>query len=131
MFLEMNIIPSMTFPELLEQKFLAWQSEQGKRKTLDEFAEYLGVSRPIISHWLAGKRSPSPESIQTLSSKLGPEIYDVLGLERPDPDLVFIAQQWDNLDPATRRHLREQAEKFASKNDTQRTSPKRRTRTAE
>ena len=121
---------TMTFPKWLEQRFLAWQNQQGMRKTLDEFAAYLGVGRQILSAWLNGTRSPSPESLRLLAAKLGPEVYDALDLERPDPDLAFITQQWDNLDQATRRKLREQAEQFASKNDTKRTSQKRRTRTA-
>ena len=121
----------MTFPKLLEQKFLAWQQESGERKTIQEFAAYLGVSQPILSHWLNGARSPGPESLRLLSAKLGPEVYDVLGLDRPDPDLAYITQQWENLTPAMRRQLREQAEKLASKNDAKRTSQKTRTRTAE
>jgi len=36
----MNILELMTFPELLEQHFLTWQAQQGKRKTLDDYAEY-------------------------------------------------------------------------------------------
>lgn len=52
-----------------------------------------------------GKRSPNPESLRVLSSKLGPEVYDVLGLDRPDPDLAFIEQQWQNLTPQARRAI--------------------------
>jgi len=115
----------MTFPELLEQKFLAWQHEVGKRKTIQEFAAYLGVSQPILSHWLNGKRSPGPENLRLLSSKLGPEVYDVLGLERPDPDLAYITQHWEELDPATRRRLRAQTEKYAVQHETKRSSKKR------
>jgi len=121
----------MTFPELLEQKFLAWQHSSGKRKTIQDFAAFIGVSQPILSHWLNGTRRPGPESLRLLSAKLGPEVYDVLGLQRPDPDLAYIAEHWEQLDPAKRRLLREQAEKYASKNDnSQRTSKKRKTRSA-
>ena len=121
----MNILKLMTFPELLEQHFLTWQAQQGKRKTLDDYAEYLGVGRPILSLWLSGKRSPGTDSLRVLSAKLGPEVYDVLGLDRPDPDLAYITQHWEELDPDTRRRLRAQTEKYAAQNDMKRSSKKR------
>jgi DNA-binding transcriptional regulator YiaG len=49
----------MPFPELLEQKFLEWQMEKGERKTLYEFANYLGVSHGTISFWINGVKKPS------------------------------------------------------------------------
>ena len=120
----------MNFAAFLEEAFLKWQNQQGKRKTLAEFAHYLEVKPTTLSNWLGNKRNPDFESVMALAGKLGPDVYDVLGLERPDPDLAFINQHWEQFDPATRRKLRQQAEKFASKNDTERTSQKRRTRTA-
>lgn len=95
----------MNFPQLLEQNFLSWQAQEGKRKTLDDFADYLDVRRSTLSLWMSGKRSPGPESLRVLSNRLGPEVYDVLGLDRPDPDLAFIEQQWQNLTPQARRAI--------------------------
>jgi transcriptional regulator with XRE-family HTH domain len=119
----------MKFSDFLDVQFLAWQQREGRRKTMKEFSEYLGIKQSTISMWYSGQ-SPNPESLRVLAAKLGPEVYDALDLERPDPDLAYITQQWENLDPATRRQLREQAEKFASKNDTKRISQKRRVRTS-
>ena len=121
----------MTLAKLLEQKFLTWQNEQGRRKTLDDYAEYLGVGRSVLSNWLTGKRSPNTESLRVLSSRLGPEVYDVLGLDRPDPDLAFIEQQWQNLTPQARRAIRQQAEQYAAHNESRRVHRKPRTRPAD
>lgn len=102
----------MNFSQWLEQKYLEWQNAQGKRKTLDEFAEYIGVSRSILSHWISGTRKkPTPESIRQLSNKLGFEVYDVLGLPRPDEDLAYISQHWDQVSETFRRKFREEVEK--------------------
>jgi transcriptional regulator with XRE-family HTH domain len=101
----------MTFPELLEQKYLAWQTQIGRRKTLDDFAEFLGVGRPVLSNWLTGKRKPGAESLRLISSKIGFEVYDVLGLPRPDEDLAYISQHWDEVSEEFRRKFREEVEK--------------------
>lgn len=66
------------------QKFLDWQRESGKSQAQGKFAAYLGVSAASLSDWLNGKYEPSgAENIARLAEKLGPEIYDVLGMARP------------------------------------------------
>lgn len=75
----------MDFKDWLEQKFLIWQSGIGKRQTLTAFAQHLGLSQPLISRYMSGQILPSAESVQKLADKLGPEVYGLLGLARPDP----------------------------------------------
>lgn len=57
----------MSFPAYLEKKFIEWQMKQGKRKTVAEFAAYLGVSQAVISLWMNGSRTPNKQSIELLS----------------------------------------------------------------
>lgn len=104
----------MKFSEWITQKFLEWQIEQGKRKTIEEFADYIGVSRPIVSMWMNGKRTPSRDNIHLLAQIFGPEIYDILNLPRPDPDLQTITYLWPRLPETARRQIREQAERYAA-----------------
>ena len=100
----------MSFQEYLFSKLQDFEKEQGRRISLDSFAGNLGVSRPLVSYWLSGKTKPSAENIRILASKLGPEVYDILGLTRPDPDLQAITYVWDLLPEESRRFIREQAE---------------------
>lgn len=116
----------VTFPDLLESKFLEWQHLQGKRKTLEEFATYIGVSRPLLNMWMNGHRKPGKESLKILSATLGNEVYDVLGYPRPNPYLQKINQVFEQLSPEHQRQLAEQAEKYQTKNDNGGISPKRR-----
>ena len=110
----------MNFPEYIEAQFVKWQSAQGKRKTIQEFADYLEISQALLSMWMNGKRTPGHENIVRLAENFGPEVYDALGLARPDPDLTYIDQHWDELSPALRRQLREQAEKYVTDNEIRR-----------
>lgn len=102
----------MDFRQFLEMKYLEWQRDSGGRKTVNDFARYIGVSPSTISMWWSGERSPQGENIVKLSFKLGLEVYDVLGLPRPDPELHYIQQHWDVYSPEERRALLEQAKTF-------------------
>ncbi len=104
----------MTFRQFLELKFLEWQQKSGGRKTVEEFAKYLGIGRTAVSNWWSSDRTPQGENVQKIALKLGMEVYDVLGLERPDEDLYAIQQNWDYLTPEERRSFRESVEQHAS-----------------
>lgn len=79
--------------------------------TLDDFAKYLGVSQPTVSSWLNGKRRPTGKNIDTIADLLGPEIYDLLGLQRPDPGLIYITRNWHHLSEDFKYQIQEEATK--------------------
>ena len=105
----------MNFPKLLEKKFLEWQQQQGGRRTVAEFAKWIGVKQSSVSMWWNGANEPNAASVRLLAEKLGLEVYDVLGLPRPDADLHYLQQAWENIPAAARRAIREQAEKYQKK----------------
>ena len=93
------------FSRWLEQKYLDWQSERGRRVLLQEFADWLGISKQLLSHYLNGRNVPNGPTVTKLADKLGPEIYDVLGLARPDPNIQPIISAYDEMDEETRQAL--------------------------
>lgn len=103
------------FKDFLFEKLQEYEKEQGKRITQSMFAEYLGISRTVLSYYLNGKNLPSFESAGTLAEKLGIEVYDYLGVPRPDEDLEYIREIWKELSPEDRHQLAEQAMKRAEK----------------
>jgi transcriptional regulator with XRE-family HTH domain len=111
---------------------LNWQADQGKRASLDDFAYLLGYSRPTISMWLNGTRIPGSEAIEHLSSIIGLEIYDALGLPRPNPYLQKINQVFERLSPEHQQKLAEDAEHYEVKNvQSGKTSKQRKTSTGQ
>lgn len=106
----------LSFAEFMTKKYVEWQASSGKRKTLDEFSAYIGVSRPLLSMWLNGKKRPGKENIKILAEIFGSEIYDVLSIPRPDPDLERLKNIWKFIPENDRRKLAEQGEKYAAKN---------------
>jgi len=112
----------MSIPELLNKKFLEWQVEKGERKTLDEFAILLGVSRPLLSMWMNGTRSPGLEYKKRIIELFGAEAIEAFG---EDPDLHFIQDSWDDLSPEKRKAIRDQVAGFKAESHG-RTAKKRR-----
>lgn len=109
-------ICQMSFKQFLEFKFLEWQQKEGGRKTVAEFAQYIGVSQTTISGWWNQSHSPEGKNLQKLALKLGLEVYDTLGLPRPDADLYYIQKNWDKAGPETRKQIRDQLEKYMTEN---------------
>lgn len=61
-------------------------AESGERKTVDEYAEYLGISKSLLDKLQSGAREKiDDDTAHKLAARLGPEVYDVFGMPRPDP----------------------------------------------
>jgi transcriptional regulator with XRE-family HTH domain len=84
----------------LHLKFLEWQMEAGYKRTQTEFAKHLGVAPGTLGHWMNGVRTPDLDSVELLSKKLGPEIYDLAGYLRPDPQLRKVVSRWHKVNEA-------------------------------
>lgn len=72
------------FTELITRSFLDWQLKAGLRKSVQQYADYLDVPQSSLSNWMTGKYVPKDAlNINKLFDKIGPEVFDALGLERP------------------------------------------------
>ena len=101
----------------MTKQFVQWQAEQGTRKTLEEFAAYVGVSRPLINMWMNGNQKPGAENIKLMGELFGSEIYDVLELPRPNPHLQKINRLWEFLPEEIQIKLAKETEKYETQNE--------------
>ena len=109
--------------------YLDWQSQVVKgRASLDQFADYIGYSRSLVSMWMSGKRLPTDDGIKRLAELFGDDVYEMLGKERPSPFLQKLNKMWENIPPEKQQQLVEQAEQYEVKNDrSKKTSKQRKT----
>jgi transcriptional regulator with XRE-family HTH domain len=98
-----------TFSKWLETTYLDWQRKRGGRVLQNEFAEWLGISKQLLSQYLNGRSAPTEERIDQLAEKLGPEVYDVLGLRRPDGKLNELLRVYDAATPEQKDEIIRQA----------------------
>lgn len=62
--------------------------------------------------WMNGRRRPGPEYIKRLDELFGPEVYDALEIERPDPTLRYIENNWERLDIDQQKAIYEEIAKY-------------------
>lgn len=120
-------MPKHPFSVFLTRKFLEWQLEEGEPRSQAEFANLIGVKRTSLTMWMNGDHLPGGENVTKLANFLGPEVYDLLGLERPNPDLQAIIARWDRLSPEQQRRLAQDSARYEAENygkDITRKAPK-------
>lgn len=106
------------FSDWITRKYLEWQADSGERKTIEEFAAYLGVSRPLLNMWMNGNiTKPGRQNIKMLVQIFGLEVYDAIGEKRPNPYLHRIEQIFENIPPDKQQRLAEQAERYETENE--------------
>lgn len=67
----------------LNQKFIDWEKTQKGRQSYYAFARYLEVSQSGLQGWMIGDGAPDGDDLEALAQKLGPEVYEILGVPRP------------------------------------------------
>lgn len=68
----------------LEGKYIEWRNSQPiGYDSIADFARLLDLPRSNMAHWIAGDTIPENGFVTKLANRLGSEIYDILGWERP------------------------------------------------
>jgi transcriptional regulator with XRE-family HTH domain len=71
------------FKDWLVEQYVTWRGNAyGNERSIRDFAKYLGVSHPILSQWMSGKRTPSTGSLLKIAEKF-PRVYESLGVSPP------------------------------------------------
>jgi transcriptional regulator with XRE-family HTH domain len=111
--------------QYLTQKFIEWQGELRQRKTMEEFAAHLNVSRSLLSYWMNGTREPSRENIDKLANVFGAEIYDIMKIPRPDPFVSYVQKSASNLKENQKRTIKDMIAKYLTTNEKDATTSRR------
>ncbi len=89
----------------LEQKYLEWVAQEGRRRSLTEFAAYLNVPQPQLSHYMNGTRIPRGENLDRIAAVLGEDVYEVAQVRSYDKGLRKIIEVWNQLSPEEQNEL--------------------------
>lgn len=100
------------FADYLTQKFLEWQMSTGKKKTIREFARYLGIKYTTLIGYLNGNHPPNSYNLEILAPVIGYEVFDVLGLPRPARGVGELKAAYDILSSEQREQLADQVDKL-------------------
>jgi hypothetical protein len=94
-----------TLKDWLTQKFNDWEKTQGRSQSYYAFARYLEINQSVLSQWMTGSSIPGGEDLLSVASKLGPEIYEVLGMPRPNAEAQKMNVSLIGLPPDIRQRL--------------------------
>lgn len=97
----------MKFSSWLLDRYLEWQNELRERKSLTEFAAWIGVSQPVISNYINGKREPGENNAYLFYLKFGEEVYEILDMEPPDFLLRYVSASWPLLPEKTKQGIKD------------------------
>src|SRR5512133_3882533 len=94
-----------TIKDWLNQKFIEWEKAQGHKQSYYAFARYLEVSQSGLGQWMNGGSTPSGDDLLNIANKLGAEVYDTLGLPRPNVEVQRLTVSFANLPADIRQRL--------------------------
>jgi transcriptional regulator with XRE-family HTH domain len=108
----MDVYTDARFPELArwmnQQRFIFETTIRRGRGTIEDFAQYVGISGINMGRYLEGKQMPSEKTVHKLAEKLGTEIYTIVGMPEKlpsDPMAVEIMRGWHLLNKDERKNL--------------------------
>ncbi len=92
---------NISFAYWLRRRYADWrygpfnvQSVIHPGRRISHFSQWLGVDLRLLIGWMSGERpDPESEEFKRIAEKLGPNVYDRLGLPRPSehPRRFFFA----------------------------------------
>ena len=90
-----------TMASYLNAEFLKYINKKGRYTSMSTWSRYLGVSNTSMSQWMNAHRLPVGKNAHALGDKLGPKVYDILGMPRMlprDEDLNKVVEGYMALD---------------------------------
>lgn len=97
------------------QKFMIELYERRKKELgiwhypVQDFAKWLGTAPASTDNWLRGIRFPDLANTIKISSRGGPEVFELTGFDRhiilTDPKLAYIVDVWSILDDEQQQRI--------------------------
>jgi transcriptional regulator with XRE-family HTH domain len=101
--------------DLLLEKLLEYQQQSGERKTLKQFAEYIGMGQVYLNQIMNGRRSAGEKTIAHLANFFKDmRFYDAVELPRPDPNLNYITRHWGETPKEIQQKIAEEIARFTT-----------------
>jgi len=93
------------FPAWFNRAYKRWSRSQAGEEDFIAFCDLLGYPPSKVLGWLHGEFLPEGSEVLSIAGILGTEIYKVLGLQKPDPELVNLFNQFSHLQGQDRPKL--------------------------
>lgn len=85
------------FPEWFKREYRQWCQSQPGGEDFLAFCSHVGYSPDTILAWIKGESIPQGGEVLNLAWLFGIEVYQALGLDEPDPELMKVYQSLSKL----------------------------------
>lgn len=85
-----------------------------------DFTVYLGVNESSYSAWIGRVRPPTLDNVDKIATKLGPKIYDIMGIPPRMPNsplLRSMAARWHKLPADKQAQVKETFDNLLAENE--------------
>lgn len=103
-----NMVVTKATKDYFEKHYRIWRDKQPRgRDTLKRYAAYIGVSRDTVNNWINRGTNPSRDFAPLIAIRCDFEIYDLLGMPRPDPLLQVVMRGWEYVADGVKKEISE------------------------
>ena len=99
-----------TVGDLLKEVHVQMVNDKGIVITQEELARWFEINYQVFNKYYNDERTPHGENLTKIGSKT-PEIYDILGLDRPDKRILEIQKLYKDAPAGLKDELYEQLRK--------------------
>lgn len=85
------------FPAWFNKAYKRWSRSQPGEEDFLAFCDLLGYSPSKVLEWLRGESVPVGLEVLSIAGILGLNVYEVLDLQKPDPELIKIFKSFPHL----------------------------------
>jgi hypothetical protein len=93
------------FPAWFNTAYKRWSRSQAGEEDFIAFCDLLGYPPSKVLGWLHGDFLPEEPEVLSIAGILGVEVYQVLDLPKPDPELIKIFESFAHLNGQDRSNL--------------------------
>src|SRR3990167_9702078 len=106
------------FGQWLEKQYINWLAKRGKRGSIREFGDALGIDQKLIANWMRGIHKPNPDYADRIAIFLNYDftVYDLLGYTRPAKELLQLKALWPDMTERDRSEVGKLLEKIEQRN---------------
>ena len=93
------------FSAWFNKAYTRWSRSQPGEEDFLTFCDLLGYSPAKVLEWLHGESVPKGPEVLSIAGILGVNVYEVLDLQKPDPELLKIFHSFSHLTGEYRSNL--------------------------
>jgi len=93
------------FPAWFNRAYKRWSRSQAGEEDFVAFCDLLGYPPSKVLGWMHGEVLPEKPEVLSIAGILGVEVYQVLDLPKPDPELLKIYGSFSRLSGQDRSNL--------------------------